>query len=211
MVGLGTQDDFAYAQRFRERTEVTHQLLWDESFDSWAELGVASQPSSILFAPDGRELRRWSGLFDADEVLQLISTNQTGETTLDGSATGSELASLQTTERDAARFCRYADRFEQSQRQLESVLNGSSEAVSETADDVTFSANGLRQFSPPGLKGATETLATSASALRTQFREEDVAVVATGTALTEFLGNAAGLVEPIRGACQVEVRVAELP
>jgi hypothetical protein len=74
VIGLGTQDDFEYAQRFRANTGVTHRLLWDESFDSWAELGIASQPSSILFSADGRELKRWSGLFSEDEVLALIGT-----------------------------------------------------------------------------------------------------------------------------------------
>ena len=28
-------------------------MLWDESFESWIELGVSSQPTAILLTPDG--------------------------------------------------------------------------------------------------------------------------------------------------------------
>lgn len=47
-------------------------MFWDESFESWLELGIRGQPAAILFAADGARLGDWSGPFDEDEVLQLI-------------------------------------------------------------------------------------------------------------------------------------------
>lgn len=47
-------------------------MLWDESFESWLELGIRSQPAAILFAADGARLGDWSGPFDEAEVLRLI-------------------------------------------------------------------------------------------------------------------------------------------
>lgn len=72
VVGLGTQDSFEEAERFRARHGITFSLLWDESFESWQQLGVSSQPNAMLYAADGTELRRWSGMYDEGEVLDLI-------------------------------------------------------------------------------------------------------------------------------------------
>ena len=47
-------------------------MLWDESFESWIELGVRGQPAAILYAADGTMLERWVGPFDESEVLGLI-------------------------------------------------------------------------------------------------------------------------------------------
>ena len=51
-------------------------MLWDESFESWIELGIRGQPAAILFAADGARLGAWVGAwvgpFDENEVLQLI-------------------------------------------------------------------------------------------------------------------------------------------
>jgi len=42
------------AQTFVENTGVSaFPMLWDESFDSWAQLGVATQPAWVLFSPGG--------------------------------------------------------------------------------------------------------------------------------------------------------------
>lgn len=72
MVGLGTQDTFAEAQDFREEHGVSFPFLWDESFVSWRELGNTGQPAAVLFAADGTELARWSGMYDEREVLEAI-------------------------------------------------------------------------------------------------------------------------------------------
>ena len=46
-------------------------MLWDESFESWIELGVSSQPKAILLTPDGTIITGWVGRFPEDEVLEL--------------------------------------------------------------------------------------------------------------------------------------------
>jgi hypothetical protein len=209
VVGLGTQDDFAYAQQFRERTGVTHQLLWDESFDSWAELGVASQPSSILFAADGSELRRWSGLFDADEVLRLVSTS--GAATKSAPTSQAEIVgAAPALNADQDRFCRYASRFDSAQRQMEAVFQGDSDAVSAMADDVAFSANGMAQFSPPTLRAVTAPLSRAAVRLRSQLRTEEPSSLKRSGIMLDYLAAAGGLVDPAKQTCDLEIRIASL-
>ena len=44
-------------------------MLWDESFDSWAELGIASQPAWALFTPDGEYVEGSYGGIDTAGVL----------------------------------------------------------------------------------------------------------------------------------------------
>lgn len=46
-------------------------MLWDESFQSWLELGVTSQPTALLMAPDGSAIAGWLGGFPEDEVVRL--------------------------------------------------------------------------------------------------------------------------------------------
>ena len=71
-MGLGTQDDLEQARDFVADGGITFDMLWDESFRSWLELGIRSQPAAILFAADGARLGAWIGAFDEDEVLRLI-------------------------------------------------------------------------------------------------------------------------------------------
>jgi hypothetical protein len=47
-------------------------MLWDDTFRSWVELGVRSQPAAVLYAADGASLRSWTGPFDEAEVVRLI-------------------------------------------------------------------------------------------------------------------------------------------
>lgn len=47
-------------------------MLWDESFDSWRQLGIRAQPAGALFAADGTLLDAWMGPIDEDNVLRLI-------------------------------------------------------------------------------------------------------------------------------------------
>ena len=53
MIGLGTQDSLEEAREFVEDRGTTFTMLWDELFQSWIELGVTSQPTAVLFTPDG--------------------------------------------------------------------------------------------------------------------------------------------------------------
>lgn len=47
-------------------------MLWDESFESWIQLGVRGQPTAILFGADGAQLGVWNGFLDERQVLDLI-------------------------------------------------------------------------------------------------------------------------------------------
>ena len=44
-------------------------MLWDESFDSWAQLGVASQPAWALFSAAGEYVEGSYGGIDTAGVL----------------------------------------------------------------------------------------------------------------------------------------------
>ena len=46
-------------------------MLWDESFQTWIELGITSQPAAILLAADGTPITGWVGAFPQDETLRL--------------------------------------------------------------------------------------------------------------------------------------------
>lgn len=48
-------------------------MLWDESFESWTTLGITTQHTTILYAPDGTEIERWNGPIPEGEVLELAA------------------------------------------------------------------------------------------------------------------------------------------
>jgi hypothetical protein len=73
VIGLGTQDGLRDAQEFVETFGTTFTMLWDESFQSWIELGVTSQPTAVMFAPDGSIITGWIGGFPEDTVLELAA------------------------------------------------------------------------------------------------------------------------------------------
>ena len=47
-------------------------MLWDESFQSWMEIGITSQPSALLLAPNGEPIAGWVGPYPEAEVVELI-------------------------------------------------------------------------------------------------------------------------------------------
>jgi len=60
-VGIGSRDDFEYAEGFLADTGVENlQLLWEGTGESWASLGVTAQPYVILI-DDGEAVQRWPG------------------------------------------------------------------------------------------------------------------------------------------------------
>lgn len=71
VIGLGTQDTLGEAEEFVDEFGTTFTMLWDESFESWTAMRVASQPTAILFAADGTPLQGWMGPFPEDDVLSL--------------------------------------------------------------------------------------------------------------------------------------------
>ena len=74
VVGLGTQDDLRLGRDFVAKGKITFPMLWDDSFESWRQLGIRSQPSAVLVSADGRELGRWQGRIDnrEKEILSLL-------------------------------------------------------------------------------------------------------------------------------------------
>ncbi len=73
MIGLGTQDSLGEAEAFAETYGTTFTMLWDESFQSWIELGVTAQPTAILLTADGTIVTGWIGGFPEDTVLELAA------------------------------------------------------------------------------------------------------------------------------------------
>ena len=71
MVGLGTQDDLDYAKGFLRDTGVrTPRMFWDPSFESWAQLGITTQPTWILVDGSGELIDRWVGALPTKDVLR---------------------------------------------------------------------------------------------------------------------------------------------
>ena len=73
MIGLGTQDSLGEAEDFVDEYDTTFTMLWDESFRSWIEIGVSSQPTAVFLSPDGTILTGWVGPFPEDTVLELAA------------------------------------------------------------------------------------------------------------------------------------------
>ena len=74
MIGLGTQDSGDYAIDFvTSRETYSFPMYWDDTFESWAALGVRSQPAAVLLSPSGEVLDSWSGMFPIDRVLELAA------------------------------------------------------------------------------------------------------------------------------------------
>ncbi len=53
-------------------------MLWDESFQSWIELGITGQPAAVFVSPDGELITGWFGAFPEDEVLDLAAQYAVG-------------------------------------------------------------------------------------------------------------------------------------
>jgi hypothetical protein len=75
VIGLGTQDSLGQANDFDDKFEISFDMLWDESFISWQTIGVSSQPTAVMLAPDGTPITGWIGAFPEDEVLRLAAEN----------------------------------------------------------------------------------------------------------------------------------------
>lgn len=53
VVGIGSQDDLAFAERFVSRTGTTFTMLWSDSGESWRHFGVSRNSSVRLLDSDG--------------------------------------------------------------------------------------------------------------------------------------------------------------
>lgn len=53
MIGLGAQDDFAYARDFLDKGGLeTPTMLWDPSFETWRAFGVQANSQMMVISPD---------------------------------------------------------------------------------------------------------------------------------------------------------------
>ncbi len=73
MIGLGTQDDFALARDFLDRTGVeTPTMLWDPGFSIWQAFGVQANSQMMVVSAD---LQQGTGLtygFDDDRRAAIL-------------------------------------------------------------------------------------------------------------------------------------------
>jgi len=75
VVGIGAQDDFAYAERFVSQTGTTFTMLWSDSNESWRHFDVGRNSSVRLLDSGGNLADDSPGSFDAarlsDELAAL--------------------------------------------------------------------------------------------------------------------------------------------
>ena len=71
MVGLGTQDDLAYAKNFA--SGITFAMLWSKSFASWSHFGVTSQPKIVLLDGSGNIVGGGPGRFHAGRIEEQLA------------------------------------------------------------------------------------------------------------------------------------------
>lgn len=70
-MGLGVTDTLTEAQSFAAMTGIgSFPVVWSESFDPAALLGVFSHPSWVLLSPSGEVVERGVGGIDGDSLLE---------------------------------------------------------------------------------------------------------------------------------------------
>lgn len=138
------------ANEFADQFDITHTLLWDQSFQSWAELGVSLQPSAKLYDTDGTLLAEWLGRFDENAVLELID--------------GKQVAATESAGVTIDRFCRYVDRFSSAQSDAVAFPTASADERQRILDDLRYAANALAQTTPTELAEVSEQLAAAVRA-----------------------------------------------
>ena len=71
VIGLGTQDTLTEAQSFAAMTGIgSFPVVWSESFDPAALLGIFAHPAWVLLSPSGEVVERGTGGIDTDEMLE---------------------------------------------------------------------------------------------------------------------------------------------
>ncbi len=67
-MGIGAQDDFAYAERFVSQTGTTFTMLWSDSNESWRHFDVRRNSSVRLLDSGGNLADDSPGSFDASSL-----------------------------------------------------------------------------------------------------------------------------------------------
>ncbi len=145
MVGLGTQDSLEEAEEFVADNGLTIRMLWDATYQSWAELGVSLQPSAMLLSPDGQLVETWLGRIPEDEVVARAAGQQ-----VPAGVSGGQ-----------GNFCRYADRYVSAHAAVEEYNSAAPEGRQRVIDDIRFAANAMAQTAPEDLVERSEALAAA--------------------------------------------------
>lgn len=73
VVGIGAQDDFAYAERFVSQTGTTFTMLWSDSNESWRHFDVGRNSSVRLLDSGGNLADDNPGSFDATRLSDQLA------------------------------------------------------------------------------------------------------------------------------------------
>ena len=74
VVGIGAQDDLAYAERFVDQTGTTFPMLWSASTQSWRHFDVSRNSSVRLLDSAGNLVDDGPGSFDAASLSDRLAT-----------------------------------------------------------------------------------------------------------------------------------------
>lgn len=74
VVGIGAQDDLAFAQDFVERTGTTFTMLWSDSSESWSHFGVRRNSTVLLLDRSGNVVEGSAGSYDPDSLIEQLAT-----------------------------------------------------------------------------------------------------------------------------------------
>ena len=72
-MGIGAQDDFAYAERFVSQTGTTFTMLWNDSNESWRHFGVGRNSSVRLLDRGGNLADDSPSSFDAARLSDQLA------------------------------------------------------------------------------------------------------------------------------------------
>ena len=72
-MGIGAQDDFAYAERFVSQTGTTFTMLWSDSNESWRHFDVGRNSSVRLLDSGGILADDSPGSFDAARLSDQLA------------------------------------------------------------------------------------------------------------------------------------------
>lgn len=189
------------ANDFVDAFDLTHTMLWDESFQSWAELGVSLQPSAKLYSADGTLLREWLGGFDEDEVLELLA--------------GIEVAAP-TQAADGQSFCRFTNRFARAQRDAAAYAQSEGSGRQRILDDLRYGANAMSQTVGPDIAEPVDRLAAAVRAHSQVFLDAGLdgdPATATGrdTTANELTAAIAGVAGAALEVCDVTLEPNATP
>lgn len=73
VVGIGAQDDLAFAERFLGQTGVTFTMLWSDSFESWNHFGVRRNSTVMLLDRGGNVVAGSAGSYDPDSLSDRLA------------------------------------------------------------------------------------------------------------------------------------------